>query len=794
MEKLNALKKKDLRRCVDVTQLHFKTTDELEPLTEFFGQARAFEAASFGSGIQAKGYNLFAVGISGTGKRAIIQSILEKKAITKPIPADWCYVFNFESPQKPITLQLPSGLGRIFQEDMRVLLVDLKAAIPGIFETEEFRTRMQKINEEISFKQESFFKNITKEAKEKGLLILSTHEGFSVMPLDEKNDVMTQEVFDQLSEKEKKEKQALIVSFTQRLADFIKQVPGLQKKRIDQEKKILKEFTLIAVGQSMNDLKRKYKHYSEILSYLEAVEQDVILNVKDFIKKEESQSVPFISPEMPSFTRYQVNLLVNHEETTSAPIVFEENPTYSNLICRLDHEAHFGALLTDFTLIKPGALHQANGGYLIIDARKLLTQPYAWDGLKRALFDRQIKIEPVENLVGIFRTTSLEPSPIPLDIKVVLTGDSFIFNLLHAWDSDFSKLFKVKVEFQDRVDWSQENLHLYAKFMAAIIQKEKMLPFHRSAVAALIEYSSRISGDAEKLSIRVSNIQDLLHEASYWAKHANKNWVGEKEVEQAVQAQIRRLDRVREDYYEQIQRDIIFIDTQGEIVGQVNGLAVVESGNFSFGYPTRITANVRMGNGEVVDIQREVKLSGPIHSKGVLILSSFLAGRYSRDQTFSLSASIAFEQTYGLIEGDSASVAELCALLSAIAEIPIKQEFAVTGSVNQHGEVQPVGGVNEKIEGFFDICKSRGLSGKQGVLIPAANVHHLMLRKDVVKAVASKKFSVYPIENVDQAIVLLMGTKAGKKTVKGWSPKLCFNAQVEKCLQKFSKKQKQSKK
>jgi len=486
-----------------------------------------------------------------------------------------------------------------------------------------------------------------------------------------------------------------------------------------------------------------------------------------------------------------VNVLVDHSQSKGAPVIYEEHPTYNNLIGRIEHLAQMGALVTDFNLIKPGALHRANGGYLILDARQLLPQPYAWDGLKRALRSREVRIEPLGQALSLVSTVSLEPEPIPLDEKVVLIGERLLYYLLYQYDPDFGELFKVEADFNEEMARTSENNLLYARLIGTMARKEELRPFDRGAVARVIERSTRMAGDAEKLSTHMLSIADLLREADYWADVAGNNVVTTDDVQRAIDAQIHRADRLQERVQEQIQRGTILIDTTGERVGQVNGLSVIGLGNFAFGQPSRITARARLGKGEVVDIEREVELGGPIHSKGVLILSGFLGARYAAKRPLSLSASLVFEQSYGGVEGDSASMAELCALLSALAEVPIKQSWAMTGSVNQHGEAQPIGGVNEKIEGFFDVCclQGRGLTGKQGVIIPASNVQHLMLRQDIVEAVEAGQFHVYPVRTVDQAMELLTGIPAGEQDEEGNFPEGSINQRVEARLIELAEKQ-----
>lgn len=545
---------------------------------------------------------------------------------------------------------------------------------------------------------------------------------------------------------------------------------------------------LSVVAHVIDELRAQYTNLPEVLNFLDAVQRDMILHVDDFRKPDESiniSGIPVVAHQ--TFLNYQVNVLVSNQNSSGAPLVCEDNPTYSNLIGRVEHTSQFGALVTNFTLIKPGALHRANGGYLLLDVHKILMQPFAWDALKRALQTREIRIESLGQMYSLISTVSLEPEPIPLVVKVVLFGDRLLYYLLQAYDPEFNELFKVAADFEEVIDRSIEVQQLYARLIATLVRKESLLPYDRDAVARVIEHSSRLVSDSEKLSMQMRNIADLLREADYWARDAGHATVLAGDVQHAIDTQIHRQDRIRDRLYEAILRGTLMIDTAGAVIGQVNGLAVIELGSFAFAQPTRITATTRLGKGDLINIEREAELSGAIHSKGVLILAAFLAARYAKNQPLALSASLAFEQSYGKIDGDSASLAELCALLSNLAHVPILQTLAITGSVNQLGQAQAIGGVNEKIEGFFDICVARGLTGQQGVLIPVSNVKHLMLRQDVIDAVAKGLFSIYAVENVDQAISLLTGISAGEMDEKGVYPDGTINYLVIERLVELTK-------
>ena len=577
--------------------------------------------------------------------------------------------------------------------------------------------------------------------------------------------------------------------------DIFLQIPRWEKEIREQVRELNREVTNLAVGHLIDEVRGAYQDLPYVVNYLNDLQQDVIENARDFLAPEAPSQPPsranpmaFSAQGAPSLRRYQVNVLVDNSELKGAPVVYEDNPVYQNLMGRMEHRAEMGALLTDFNLIRAGALHRANGGYLVLDARKVLMQPGVWEELKRSLKSGQIRIESLGQAMGLISTVSLEPQPVPLDVKVVLIGNHMLYYMLQQHDPEFGELFKVQADFSEEMDRNPVNQRLYAQVIATMVRKEGLRAFDRTAVGRAIEQSSRIVEDSKKLSIHMRETVDLLREADYWAGKAGKDVVTAAEVQQAIDAWIYRSDRVRERMQEEIGRGTILIDTEGEKVGQINGLSVFQLGGFSFGRPSRITARVRLGRGEVVNIEREVELSGPLHSKGVLILSGFLGARYALEHPLSLSASLVFEQSYSGVDGDSASSAELYALLSAIAGVPIKQSLAVTGSVNQYGQVQAIGGVNQKIEGFFSICQKRGLTGEQGVLIPASNVAHLMLRRDVVQAVADGQFHICPVETIDQGIELLTGIPAGDLGETGDYPEGSINARVKTRLAELAEK------
>jgi lon-related putative ATP-dependent protease len=790
------LKANQLYHGTDPEMLDFGTTDDLQDLEGVLGQPRAMAAMRFGIGMTKAGYNIFALGPTGTGKRGVIRSFFENRAADEPVPEDWCYVNNFEERHRPHTIRLPAGKGVAFRDDVDDLIEGINTALSAAFESEEYQNRRQSINEELQEQQSQAFQEVQEQAEKEGVAMLRTPAGLVFAPQKE-GQVLSAEEVQELSAEERERLEAEVEELQGELQKIVQQIPSWQRNAQQQLRELDREMANFAVGGLIDELREKYSDYPDVVDHLNAVQGDIVENARDFLRTDqEGQNLP---PMLRAATqdsqagsllarRYRANLLVDHSQSEGAPVVYEDNPTHQNLVGRVEHRAQMGALLTDFNLIKPGALHRANGGYLIVEARKLLLQPYAWEALKRTLQSGEIRIESLGQMLSMISTISLEPEPIPLDVKIALYGDPLLYYLLYQLDPEFSELFKVEADFSAQMDRDGDNQQAYAQMVATLVRREELRPFDRAAVARVLDRSARLVGDAQKLSTQTRDIADLLREADYWAGEAGDDAVRAENVQQAIEAQIHRADRIRERMQEAIQRDIVLIDTEGEKVGQVNGLSVIMLGNFSFGRPSRITARVRLGKGDVVDIEREVDLGGPLHSKGVLILAGFLGARYAEEQPLSLSASLVFEQSYGGVDGDSASSAELYALLSAIAEVPVQQSFAVTGSVNQHGVVQAIGGVNEKIEGFFDVCQARGLNGEQGVLIPASNVQHLMLRPDVVEAVEAGRFHVYPVETVDEGIEILTGLSAGEPDKEGNYPEGSVNYRVKRRLAQLAEK------
>lgn len=795
---VSPLTAEELYQHTDPDQFNFEITSEVEELSEIIGQPRAIEAVRFGTGMQREGYNIFALGPPGTGKRSLVTKFFQEKAAEEPTPDDWCYVHNFEHDHRPRAIRLPPGKGIEFQKDMEQFVEELRNALSAAFESDEYRTRRRMVESEIQDRQEAAFETLQEKASQDNFSLMRTPAGLVFAPVKD-GEVMPPDDFNELPEDVRQEMEKNVQVLQKELQALLQDIPTWQRELRKDIRDLNNEITEVAVNSILNELKEKYAAFPQIVEHLAAIQKDVIENASRFLESDATSEEGSARAPMPSsmarsrsgpalMQRYEVNLLVDIGDSEGAPVIYEDNPTYQNLIGRVEQMAQLGALVTNFTLIKPGSLHQANGGYLILDARKVLLQPYAWEALKRTLEAQQVRIESPGEMLGMLSTVILEPEPIELDVKIAMIGDRMLYYLLAQSDPAFSELFKVQADFTEEIPRTPENQALYARMIATLIHKDELRAFDRSSVARVIEHCARTVGDSERLTVQVNNIVDLLNEADYWADKQGNHIVHAADVQQAIDARIYRADRMRERYQENILRETIMISTEGAQIGQINGLSVIGMGDFSFGIPSRITASVHRGKGDVVNIEREVELSGPIHSKGVLILTGFLGQRYASEEPLSLSASLVFEQSYSGVDGDSASSAELYALLSAITETPIKQSYAVTGSVNQHGQVQAIGGVNEKIEGYFDICQQRGLTGEQGVLIPSANVKHLMLRGDIRDAVAAKQFNIYPIDDIDQGIELLTGVPAGQPDQEGKYPEATINGKVQSRLEKLASK------
>lgn len=765
-------------------------------LDDFFGQPRATQAIDLGVRIKHPGYNIFAHGPTGTGKMSLVRMHIEDRARNEPPPDDWCYVNNFDEPTRPRALRLPAGVGRQLRTDVQRFRDELGTALASTLVSEDVQTRRQQVSDEVQSLQQQALKDLQEKAEAQSLTIVRTDSGFAFAPVKD-GQIVPPEDFEKLTEEEQQEYRSRIDTMQTDAQKFLFKVPAWERELSARMRALNTEIAEQAIRPLIGELVEHYQPYADVIAWLEAARRDIVENAPGWIaggEKPDESGGPARPPLNSSYVprRYDVNIIVDSSGATGAPVVFSSNPTYLNLVGRVEHLAQMGALTTDYTLIRAGDLHRANGGYLVLDAQKVITSPNSWEGLKRALQSGEIRIESPLELLSLTSTVTLEPEPIPLRVKVVLLGETNVYYLVSTYDPDFGELFKISADFDDEIDRTTENEQQYVRLMASIARGDQLRPFDRSAAARLIDVSARLADDADRLSSHMSELRGIMQEADYWTNEAGATVVTAEHVDAAMQSRVYRLNRVEERLREEILRDSILIDTEGDRTGQVNGLSVMQLGKHSFGQAARITATIRLGSGDVVDIEREVDMGGPIHSKGVLILSSYLRTRYAAEEPMSLTACLVFEQNYGGVEGDSAATAELCALLSAIANVPIHQSLAVTGSVNQLGEVQAVGGVNEKIEGYFDLCQARGFTGNQGVVIPASNVQHLMLREDVVEAATRGEFSIFAVRKVDEAIEILTGLPAGELQADGKYPEGSFNRHVVDALARLGEARKRA--
>ncbi len=782
-----ALPVSELRHSSDPAEFPFETTAELSLRDEVIGQQRAVKAMEFGLSIQNHGYNIFVSGIPGTGKNSITKSIVKRISAGRPVPDDWCLINNFKDTDQPRAVKLPPGKGRDFHRDMEKFIELMMSDIPKVFESKEYEEQKTRISEELEKAKEALFEETNRLALELGFQLSITRTGIVKVPLLKGKPLQPEDI-DKLTPDQRKDIEEREKKVDADIRDFLSKARQLDKEAHEKIHELNRRIAHFAMGHQLEDLKDKYAVNLRIPEYLTEVEDDILNNLKEFLGQSPELPFPIEGMDRASFLeRYKVNVLVDNSKTKGAPVVDEANPTYNNLVGRIERKARFGAFYTNFGMIKSGSVLRANGGYLVLNALDVLRNPFAWEGLKRIIKKNEVKIEDIAELYG-FTTGGIKPEPIPVSLKIIMLGSPWLYYLLYYYDEDFRDIFKVKSDFDTQMTDSREEKMRYANFIGNAAKAEGLLPFHREAAASVLDFAVRLAEKKGKLSLRFSDITNLVRESSYWAAQTGSAVVQGEHVDKALEEKIYRSNLIEERVQELFVDGTLMVDVTGSVIAQVNGLSVYDIGDFSFGRPSRITARVYLGKAGVLDIERESKLSGRIHSKGVLILSGYLAGKYAQDKPFSLSASLAFEQSYGEVEGDSASAAELIAIVSGIADMPVKQNLAVTGSINQKGEIQPIGGVNEKIEGFFAVCKSKGLTGDQGVVIPQLNVKNLMLKKEVVEAVKAGKFRVYAVKTVDEALEILMGLPAGERQADGSYPEGTLNFLVDKKLKEMSKK------
>jgi lon-related putative ATP-dependent protease len=786
MTKKYELPSSKLTSICDPAQFKFKNTGQVSPLDSVIGQERAVRAIGFGLNMNSPGYNVFVSGLEGTGKSTIVKYIVAQHAKNKQAPDDWCMVNNFKDEFCPKTISVPSGKANLFKKQINRLINDLKVQLPKAFSDKSFQEKTAETKEKYSKKQQQLFQKLDQSATKKDLMINRTQTGFQTIPLAA-GKPMTPDAFQTLSEEKRTEINKNIHSLQTEIEATLRKSNKHNQDLQIQIDKLVEEMALFVVTNHMDILRNRYKDSQDILDYLNEVQEDIVENIDGFIrsKKENAKAESlFLESSKPSFQEYRVNVLVDHKQKKGAPVIFETNPTYNNVFGHIEKRAYMGTLMTDFTMVQAGSLLKANGGYLIMEIESILMNPYVWEALKRALQNKLLYIEDLASGLGM-GTSSLRPEPIPLDVKVVLIGSYHLFEMLQNHDSKFNKIFKVRADFDYEVERNENTVKQYAQFIARTCKEENLLPLSPKGVAAIVEYGEKQISNKNKLSLRFGQIHSILKEANYWARKKNARTISEKYVAKVFNEHKFRHSLYEEKVHESYKDETILIDVKESIVGQVNALAVYQIGENAFGRPSRITAETYMGKAGIINIERESKLSGKTHDKGILILSGFLGRTFAQDYPLSLSISITFEQSYGGIDGDSASSTELYAILSSLSDIPIHQGIAVTGSVNQKGMIQAIGGVNEKIEGFFDVCKTKGLTGKQGVMIPVANVKNLMLKKEVIDAVKKKKFHIYQVATAEEGIEILTGIPAGKRNKQGNFPEKTVFKKVQDKLKRF---------
>jgi len=788
------LSPEQLRAYIPLESLPFEDTSTLEvPEKKVVGQERAIDAINFGMGMKERGYNIFVAGPAKAGLTYTAKTFIEEQARNEPTPPDWCYVYNFKEPDKPRGLSVSAGRGKVLKKDLQEFIQTLLAKIPEVFDSDDYRAKEAEVHQAFEKSRREIIDSLSQVAKDEGFILQFSQVGMVIIPANKEGEPMTQEDLRHLEEEERKVLREKSDQLHEKMKEAIKKIRVSEEEFKEKHTKLDNEIALFVVGQLMDSYEDKYQEEPQLLEYLKMVQEDILENIDDFKKKPEAQQqqaqqgAPFpVPPREATFRKYEVNVLIDNSETEGAPVVVESNPAYPNIFGSIERQAWFGALFTDHTMIKPGAIHKANGGYLVMKALDLLRWYISYEALKRALRDGEIRIEDLGELYGMFSTRTIRPEPIPLSVKIVLTGDPYIYQLLYMHDDRFQKLFKVKAHMDNQTDRKDESLVEYAKMMGRYIEERKLRHLDRSGVARVIEYAMEVTEDRDKLTLELGDIGDLMKESNYFAGLDGAEKTQYKHVQEAIDKRIYRSSLIEERVKELTEKDIFWVETDSWKVGQVNGLSVLMAGDHEFGKPNRITAVVSVGREGMVSIDRESKMSGNIHTKGLLTLSSFFKDRFAHNKPISLSASLSFEQSYGMVEGDSASSTELYVILSALAEVPIYQGIAVTGSVSQKGEIQPIGGVNQKIKGFFDICKHKGLTGKQGVMIPEKNMRNLMLKHEVIDAVKEGMFHIWPVSTIEQGIEILTGMEAGERQPDGTYPEGTIFRKVDERLRQIT--------
>ncbi len=791
MPRIKGLPYKMLKKECDPDSFKFNDTSELDALEDIIGQERAAKALQFGLKIKTRGYNIFMSGATGTGKTSYAQNYVKKIAHKSKTPDDWCYVYNFNNTNQPSALNLPAGLGKIFQNDMEDFIKVLQLEISRAFDSEDYEREKTSIAKEYQARRNDLLEKLNEDAEKQGFKVKTTNAGIYFLPIVE-GKTISEEEYGDLDEKLKHEinEKSNIVQLE--TIDIIRKIKAIEKEAEEKVAEWENKIALFAVGMHINDLKEKYQDYKKVTDFLESVQEHILKNLDDFREEDYSDEqqqmlIPWIrSSEGSPTDKYRVNLLVDNSKLKGAPVIVDFNPTFFNLLGKLEYENEFGTMTTDYTMIKGGLFHQANGGYLILQAKDVLSNVQSWEALKRVLRTKQIAIENMKEQMGLVAVSTLKPEPIPVDIKVILVGSEYLYQALYEFDEDFKKLFKIKADFDAEMERTKENTKKLAKFINSFCKRENTLHFDRTGVAKVVEYSSRLVEDQTKLSTRFNDIVEILSESCAWADIEGSSLVSAEHVKKAIIEKIFRSNKYDKKILESLEDGTIILDTDSEVVGQINGLTILDMGDYSFGKPSRITANTFMGESGIVNIEREVEMSGTSHSKGVFILSGYIGQKFAQEIPLTLTASLCFEQLYGGVDGDSASSAELYAVLSSLADVPIKQYIAVTGSVNQKGEIQPIGGATEKIEGFFELCKMRGLDGKHGVIIPYQNIKNLVLNDDVIEAVKEGKFTIYAVKTIDEGIEILTGIKAGEKKKDGTYAAGTINYLVYEKLKKYA--------